>query len=234
MSAPSLRDWILRSIDRPQTPRLRISQAGRACEREVYYSATGAEAEPDKPESRVKMAIGSAFDAYALANPNCQWNFQVPVTVALGATTISGTADAVFYGNREPLHVADLKTVGNKTWAKVQKAPKQEHRAQVQLYAYGLGAPTFSVCYVNADTGEIIEHYGTVDEYEARKDFGMFEEVSYWLSKGEPPPRPYADFENEDGTEKIAKDSFPCAWCKFRTTCWQSEEEAINVAIQRT
>lgn len=228
MSAETLRDFLLASIDRPQKPRLRISQAGSQCEREVYYAATGADSEPDTPESKVKMALGSALDAYALQQAPHDEVFvanvarQVPVDITMGDVTVRGSADAAFYSDETepPVLVSDLKVVGESTWAKVQKAPKQEHQAQVQLYAFGLGSPRWSVLYVRAATGEMLEHSADTDEFAARRDFGLFETVAYYMAKGEPPPRPYADIEEDDGTTKIAADSYPCRYCRFLTTCW--------------
>lgn len=255
MSAPSLRAFLIRSIDRKQAPRLRISQAGSDCARRVYFQATGQT--PDAPTSDeeradherglVKMAIGSALDAYALqsAPPELVKEFEIvpqsPVEITFGRLTVRGSADALFL-HRSGKHVVDLKVVGMGrmvegewkagTWEKVQKEPKQEHAAQTNLYAYGLGADTWGVLYVNANTGETLEHGPfPMDGFAARKDFGLYEEVAYWIGKGTPPPRPFEDLEEEDGTVKVAKDSFPCAWCAFKATCW-SEERKDDEPVQ--
>lgn len=226
MSVPSLKAFILRSIDRPQPPRLRISQAGSDCVRRTYYEATGAECEQDAPEAKLRMALGSAFDAYALAGapPDLLEEFQMipqqAVEITFGKLTVRGSSDSVFL-HPAGRHVVDLKVVGAGTWAKVQKAPKQEHAAQTNLYAFGLGADTWSVCYVNRETLEILEHEPRpMDAFAARKDFGLYEEAAYWIGKGTPPPRPYDDIEEDDGTVKVAKDGWPCRYCAFRATCW--------------
>jgi len=233
MSVPSLSELLIAKAARPQPPRLRLSLAGLACVRELFYRATGAEAEPTKPEGLLKMALGTGLDALLLSGEAGGWRFQVPVTVTLGGLSVQGTADAVWFDeNGEPAHVADLKTVGSTTWAKVQKEPKQEHRAQCQLYAYGLGAATWSVCYVNADTGERLEHFGQTDAFTARRDFGAFEEAAYWMGRGEPPPRPYEDIEEEDGTVKVARDRFPCAWCAYKATCWPGRSKEDEQPVQ--
>jgi len=228
---PSLRAFILRSVGcRRQSPRLRMSQAGSNCVRQTYYEATGAEREPDTEEGAVKMALGTAFDEYSLQNaPQALHEeeltlTQKTVTIKAGDLTLTGHADLVFVGKKGPVHVGDLKVVGEKTWEKVQERPKQEHQAQVNLYAFGLGCSTWSVCYVRAGTGEILEHYGATDDFAARRDLGMFEEAAYWIGKGVPPPRPYEDFEEEDGTVKRARDSFPCGWCKFNDHCWGARD----------
>lgn len=260
---PSLKAFILASINRPQAPRLRISQAGADCTRRVFYEATGAAADvPTDPDDvadaergEVKMAIGTAFDAYALAGAplEVQEEFravpQKAVEITFGSVTVRGMSDMLFI-SADGKHVVDLKTVGmgkidretgewkRGTWEKVQKEPKQEHAAQTNLYAYGLGAETWSVCYVNANTGEILEHAPRpTDAFEARKDFGLFEEVAYWIGRGEAPPRPFEDHEDEEtGVVKVAADSFPCAWCDFRSTCWPGTtgKEVAHVAVQET
>lgn len=221
---PSLRDFVLQRVDRKQAPRLRMSQAGSSCVREVYYAATGAPSAPTKHEGLVKMAIGSGFDALALQSHGSV-ACQVDVRIVMGGVEVWGHADAVFHDEHgDPLHVADLKTVGLSTWEKIQKAPKQEHVAQVNLYAYGLGAPTWSVLYVNASTGEMLEHFGELDEFAARKTFGQFEEAFYWMQKGKAPPRPYEDIEEDDGTVKLAREAFPCRFCPYLSTCWRAED----------
>lgn len=244
MSLPSLKQFILRSIDRPQAPRLRFSQAGSDCSRRTYYEAVGqrrddARDEADAARGAVKMAIGTAFDAYALADaaPELLAEYEmVPqqaVTLTLGGVTIRGSSDAVF-ASRDGSVVWDLKTVGMGrivdgewkagTWEKVQREPKQEHSAQVNLYAYALGAAAWGVCYVNANTGEIRElgPFQT-DAFKARKDFGLFEEVAFFIAKGWPPPKPYDDIEDDDGNVRVAKDSFPCGYCAFNASCWSRE-----------
>jgi hypothetical protein len=227
----SLKELVLRSIERPQRPRLRISQAGRPCARELWYVLTSAPAAPTKPEALVKMALGSALDEYAL-KPMPGLGVHRGVSITMGELTIDGTDDVEFYElddpDGKPWMVSDLKCVGIKTWAKIQQGPKQEHRAQVNLYAYGRGAKRWSVCYVNVDTGDIHEHFGDMDEFAARRDFGLFEEVNYWLKRGEPPPRPYEDIEEEDGTVKLARTQYPCNWCAYKATCWPAQEKETN------
>src|SRR5262245_28552613 len=144
MSA-ALKDWITKRAFRDgdfQKPRLRISQAGSQCAREVYYRAMGEEKEPETLEGRLKMVAGTALDQYLLRDggqeevnaPEC-WFFQVPVEIQMGELKINGTADAV-RRRMVPgqglvnLHVADLKFVGANSWKKVQHTPKQEHTAQ--------------------------------------------------------------------------------------------------------
>lgn len=222
----NLRDLLIASAKRQQPPRLRISQAGSDCVRRTYYEATGAPHAETDPEGLVKMALGSALDEWALQRAPAEivegsWIMQLDVELEMGGLTVTGHPDAIHYGPGGPDFVSDLKTVGDKTWAKIQKAPKQEHAAQVNLYAFAICAPRWSVCYVNASTGEIIEHFGDTDAFAARKDFGLFEEAAFWIARNLPPPRPYEDFaDDETGETKIAADSYPCAFCAFRATCW--------------
>lgn len=224
---PTLAQFIEASIHRPQPPRLRISQTGSDCVRRVYYEATGAERAPDDLVSKLRMAFGSAFDSYVLAGAPAdvleqfQMVPQSAVEITMGGLTIKGSSDAVFFSN-DSKHVVDLKVVGGGTWSKVQNAPKQEHAAQTNLYAYGHGADTWSVCYVNRETLQIREHDAQpTDTFKARKDFGLFEEAAYFIAKGEAPPRPYEDYDADDeNPAKVAADSFPCFYCPFRATCW--------------
>jgi hypothetical protein len=203
---------------RPEVPRLRISQAGDECLRRVYYQATGAPRAADDAIGLVKMGLGSAFDEWTL-RPAEGVRIQVPVTIVAGALTLTGKADAVF-GDPAEL-VADLKTVGNGTWARVQKRPADKHAAQVNLYAWGLGAPRNSICYVNADTGEILEHVRDTDGFAAEEDLGLFEMAHYYRASGREPVRPYMDITEDDGTVKIAKDRWPCRWCAYSEHCWR-------------
>ena len=124
----------------------------------------------------------------------------------------------------------DLKVVGDETWNRIQAKPKDEHQSQVNLYAWGLGSPRWSVCYVHAASGETKEHFGDTDEFAAKKDFGAFEEVAYWVKKGVPPPRPYEDAEDDDGTVKLARDQYPCRFCPHRTCCWE-DKGGSNVTV---
>lgn len=227
MSKPSLRELFVTQLrsQLQQRARLRISQAGMQCVREVYYSATGVVGEPPKLENLIAMTIGTAVDAMILKGDVKDWKFQVPVSITLGSITVEGTSDAVHYNADAPDHVSDLKVVGTKTWQEIQERPKQEHFSQVNLYAYGLGVTSWSVLYLNRDTRELKEHHHNTDEFEARADFGLFEEVFYWMKRGEPPPHPYSDRDNEDGTVTAARDRFPCAWCSYKATCWPMMED---------
>lgn len=248
MSAPSLRDFLLARVQKQQRtakdgPRLYMSAAGSDCVRRVYYQATSTPTdEPTTDEERedlqrglVKMALGTAMDQWALEGAPPEQlaahrvNVQPRIEMTLGDVTVAGRADIVFWDTSTnelvPTLVSDLKVVGESTWEKVQKRPKQEHEAQVNLYGWCTGAPRWSVCYVRASTGEILEHFGNTDAFAARKEFGLFEEVALWFRRGTPPPRPYEDIEEEDGTVKVAKDGFPCAWCDYRATCWAESNE---------
>jgi hypothetical protein len=210
-----------------KAPGLWFSAAGEECPRRVYYHMTSAERAEETLERKLVMAFGSAFDEYALRAIDGM-AVQMPVRLEVGPVTVTGRADAVFLdAEGKPEHVADLKLVGASTWAKVAKGPKKEHRAQVNLYAYALEAATWSVCYVLREAsgddaaGTIREYDGASDAFAARRDVGMFEEVAYWLAKGEAPPRPYADIEDDEtGRVTVARDAFPCGWCPYRSTCW--------------
>lgn len=227
-----------------QYPRLRLSQAGMSCVREVYYRATGAPCEPTDRKGLTKMAIGTAFDAWALPSQryvgfldgkHVMFHSQVRVELRAGEVTVSGKTDGVFYEVEQngewftlrPILDSDLKVVGISTWEKVKEAPKQEHAAQVNQYAYAIGSPMRSVLYVNASTGEYLEHFDCTDEFAARKDFGLYEEAFYWMKRGTPPPRPYEDIEEDEGT-KLARDAFPCRFCAYRPTCWGVKAERMS------
>jgi CRISPR/Cas system-associated exonuclease Cas4 (RecB family) len=242
-----LRQVVLDSISsRRQAPRLRLSQTGMTCAREVYYRATGAPCEPTRDEGTTKMAIGSAFDAYSLPaqkylGDGVMFHSQVRCEIRVGDVSVWGSADAVFYKveaagdwfTMTPLLVSDLKTVSTSTWERTENEPKQEHRAQVNIYAAAIGAPRCSVLYVHTDSGASREHFRDTDLFAARRDFGLFEEVTYWMKRGEPPPRPYDDIEEEDGTVKLARNGFPCSFCAYRATCWPvAERTKSNESVQ--
>ncbi len=198
--------------------------AGSSCARDLYYAATGAPDEEVSDERLMKMAIGAALDEMALRKAD---GFRAvahhPVEIRAGDLCVPGTADLVLFGADGPVLVSDLKVVGEETWKRVQHQPRRDHRAQTNLYAWSLESPRWSVCYVRAGTGEILEHFGDTDEFEAKRDLGAFEEAAYWVRKGAPPPRPYAD---RDG--KRARDQFPCRLCSHRTTCWEGASDAAR------
>jgi hypothetical protein len=227
---PSLAAFVRSQVDairaepRPAPTSLWFSSAGRSCPRELYYQATQAPREEAAPDARIKMALGSAFDAYALRGVG-NVVAQMPVRLEVGGVVLTGRADVVFVEAARARLVSDLKVVGDRTWADTEEAPKDEHRAQVNLYAYALGAPEWSVCYVCAATGEIREHFGALDVYQARRDLGLFEDAAYWLKRGEPPPRPFEDYEDDEtGKVNLACNRVPCRRCSYRPTCWATSE----------
>lgn len=232
MSQPSMRSFLIDNVRtrRQDEDRLRLSMAGGSCVRDLYYEATGAPAEEISDERLMKMAIGAALDEVALAKTDgLRAVAHQPVEIRLGDLVVRGSADLVILGSLGPILVSDLKVVGEGTWSRVKNKPKPEHRAQANLYAWGLSAPQWSVCYVLAGTGEIREHFGTTDAFEAKRDFGAFEEAAYWVRKSLLPPRPYEDFVEEDGTKKLARDQYPCRFCSHRTHCWKGESDEIAV-----
>lgn len=229
MTRPSLEVFVRSQVDAHRSdsgaPRLRFSLAGRSCPREIVYYVTQASRAEDAPHARIKMALGSAFDAYTLRGVG-NVVAQMPARIEIGGVVLTGRADAVFVEGGRPALVSDLKVVGDRTWADVEKEPKDEHRAQVNLYAYALDAPEWSVLYVHASTGEMREHFRELDVYQARRDLGLFEEAQYWLKRGEVPPRPFEDYEDDEtGKVDLARDRVPCRWCSYRAVCWGSEEK---------
>ena len=217
---------------RKQHPRLRISQAGEECVRKMYYQATGAPRLEERGEGLVKMALGSAFDEFAMKNGD-GWRVQVPVTIRAGLLEFTGTADAV-YGTEQ---VSDLKVVGTSTFNRTcSYGPEPKHRAQVNMYAYGLNIPKWSVCYVHADTGAMREHFGEMDAFQAEEDLGDFELAHYYRSIGQTPPRPYADLIKEDKEGKpllvVARNERPCCWCDYQVHCWEKDTGETNAEVK--
>lgn len=219
MPLPSLEEWLsgkLREERAPGAP-FRISSAGDPCIRRLYYKAVGAPRKKDERRGLVKMALGTALDSLLLRSDGMA-RCQVALEARYGQLRVPGHADWV-WGDNE--HVADLKVVGLSTWEKTKKEPKKQHEAQVNLYADVLGAPTWSVLYVNAESGEMREHHRETDHWEALSSYGAFEEAAYYVAKRRPPARIAMDVMGEDGKVRRGRDSWECKYCPYQQTCWE-------------
>lgn len=228
----SLKDLLAEAAARgaaSHSRRLSAALAGLRCPRDAWYRALGMTA-PDATATTtaapdllaqafgaVLDRLGEETDLDVLTHRN--------VEIEMGGVTVRGVADAVFVDASGPALVSRLHVVTDDAiWAKAQAAPQDDHRAEANLLAFGLEAPRWSVCYVHAATGEVTEHLGTTDAFAARRDFGLFEEIAYWMRVGLPPPRPVEDFEKDDGAIKLARDHEPCKRCPNVSICWSTND----------
>ena len=191
---------------------LKIEFAGLSCPRDVFYRSEG---------HTKAAAVGIVDEAFSKALNEIAERSAVDVLthrsvkIGIGGVRANGSADAVFVDENGPALACLFRIASDESWASLLASPHREHSAEANLIAYGLGAPKWSICYCQVSTGEMVEHFGATDPLRARRDFGLLQEVGYWIRVGIPPPRPF-----DDAPGRPARDVEPCLNCPSRATCW--------------
>jgi hypothetical protein len=88
--------------------------------------------------------------------------------------SVHGTASLVWTGADGTELVANVYVIGADERADVREKPKAVHEIEANLVAYALGSPRWPICYVDASTGELIEHFGSSDPLGAEADLDTY------------------------------------------------------------
>ncbi|HVO29211.1 MAG TPA: hypothetical protein VMV18_00670 [bacterium] len=222
MNAPTMRLSTLlaeaKELRRGIGPVLSSTLAGLRCARDAWYRVDGQTTPPQafpllaKAYDQVIEHLGHHSDLNVLTHRS--------IEIPIGFLEVEGVADAVFFDSEGTALVSRLHVLPDEQWKAGKAGALEEHRAEANLLAWGFEARRWSVCYIHANTGEIVEHSDATDAFTARRDLGLIEEVAYWMGAGVPPPRPFEDFEKDDGTIKLAVEHEPCRSCPSRAVCW--------------
>lgn len=217
----------------------RPSSAG-ACPKKIYWDWVGAESK-EAERSLLSPLVGTALHREiekAITTNNPRWANEVSVEIDCNGFSIRGSADLVHMTPcGSPELTVDLKFATTKSWNNVNKKQKAkaEHVAQVNLYSWALGTPSFHIVYVDVSgflgyrtvgyeglTPESrklrIQTYAhQTSESMALETIGKFENVYAHAVAGTEFPTPY--FEPRP---------FPCEWCGYYGLCW-SKSESMEV-----
>ena len=216
--APSVRSLVRAGLDRRPRPDpwLRTSLAATKCPLRVYNKATGAPGKPASDRGLVEIAIERLIDEIARNDESehtvlPQRSFEIKVD----GMTVRGIASLVWVGADGPDLVGNVIPVN--TVNEVREEPQPEHEIEANLAAYALGAPRWTICYVDLATGELVEHSGESDPIGAEADLEVFTDAGYWIRNRTPPRAPF-----ESASEAA------CQKCPYKTSCWERADGHPN------
>lgn len=205
--------------------RYRFSSAGEPCSRALVYDAW--DADDGKPPARtpgklkwmLSAQCGTAVGAFLeAAAQRIGFETQAKHIFDTGAARVEGSSDIL-----TPDAVIDLKLVGEKKWARIQKKPDQKHVMQVNGYAVESDRPRWVLLYIRAcsifdDSSELEwrAHSGNADTELAQALCGVWESVETHRKLRTLPERVF----------DAAPNKYPCGWCRHQSRCFtQSPKE---------
>lgn len=202
-----------------RTPRLRLSNLGKKCTRQLWYDINWPEkAEEMEPEAHLKFLIGDVFEAILL------------FLARAAGHDVKGEQDTVelhgVVGHRDGLidgHVVDVKSASPYGYDKFVDG--------LTPAADDFGYLTQLDSYIHAskdrssDTGAFLVGHKVLGKLALAKfdksttDYeAVVKEKRELLAQSKPPPRGYSDEPfNKSGNRKLG---VACSYCAFKRTCW--------------
>jgi hypothetical protein len=216
--AKNLTDTIVDRLSNPnQTPRLRPSNIGHPCERQLWYSInTPDDAEEIPPTVKFKFLYGDIIEALVLflaaeaghKVEGCQDEVEI--------AGVKGRRDAVIDGV-----LVDVKSANSRSFDKFEKhtlAPGNDpfgYLKQLSFYQTASGADQAAFLAVDKELGHLaLDFHDGHDE----KWPEVIEEKRDLLARESPPDRSFEDIpEGKSGNRRL---TVPCTYCPFKKKCW--------------
>lgn len=215
----SLKNLVKKRLAEVKTkPYLRISNIGKPCSRELWYSINKPEVgEPLRPETYFKFLFGDVIEQlillFARVSGHSVENEQKEVEVLGVKGSIDGTIDG---------ELVDVKSASSLSFKKFEEGISDKndsfgYRVQLGLYNYALGneKPAHFIA-VDKQHGKI-----TLDTHSPLPPDSvptLVELRKASLANSTPPERAYGDEkEGESGNRKLG---LICSYCAFKKACW--------------
>jgi len=198
------------------SPRLRLSNLGKPCRRQLWYSINTPElATPLQGYTRIKFLIGDITEAVILFLAKLAGHKVTDEQKTVEVNGVVGHIDAVVDGD-----VVDVKSASPYSFTKFANGLKPEQDAfgylsQLGTYVSSLGGKRGHFLAVDKVLGHL-----TLDTHELPEvDYAAkVDEARAMLEKNEPPPRSFDD--EPDGKSGNRKLGVACSYCDFKDTCW--------------
>jgi len=203
-------------------PTLRLSNIGKPCERELWYSINTPEwAEPLPPQARMKFLFGDILEELLLFLAKEAGHKVEGQQDEIEINGVKGHRDAIIDGR-----VVDVKSASSISYKKFaeHKLPDDDPFGYMaQLGAYVSGSRD-DPKVVEKDIGSFLVidktlGHVTLDTYAVPEvDYGLVVAQKRALLDGPVPPRPYEDEpEGKSGNRGLGT---KCSYCSFKHKCW--------------
>lgn len=202
-----------------QKGKLRLSNLGKPCIRQLYYGVhNGDEAEPLPPEARIKFLFGDILEEMLLWLAREAGHEVTDEQKEVSVKDVKGHMDGRIDGV-----VVDCKSASSYSFSKFSSGLKPDddsfgYLTQLDSYAQSDGVapgePT-GFLVVDKTLGKICldKHVRSETDYGIKVD-----EVQKALSEPTPPPRRYSPEPfGKSGNEKLG---VACSYCNFKRKCW--------------
>jgi hypothetical protein len=197
-------------------PRLRLSNLGKPCRRQLWYSINTPElAEKLQGWTRIKFLIGDITEAVILFLAKLSGHSVTHEQHEVEINGVRGHIDALVNGE-----LVDVKSASAFSFAKFTAGLKPEQDAfgylsQLGSYGAALGHKRAHFLPVDKVLGHIHLDTHELPEVDYAK---VVDETNAMLAKNEPPPRSFDDVKDgESGNRKLGTN---CSYCDFKHTCW--------------
>lgn len=198
-------------------PTLRLSNLGKPCLRQLWYSInTPKLAEPLPPSTRIKFLFGDILEEFLLFLARAAGHKVEREQETVEVDGVEGHIDGVIDGE-----LVDAKSASTYSFNKFK-----EHRLSeddpfgylTQLGAYGatVGAGRDHFLAIDKTLGNItLDSWDKKDPKEIKDRVAIVREA---LASDIPPPRHYSDVPfGKSGNRKLG---VACSYCPFKRSCW--------------
>lgn len=197
---------------------LRLSNLGKPCRRQLWYSINTPElGEKLHGSARIKFIIGHITEAVVLFLAKLAGHTVTDQQRQVSIDGVKGHIDGLVDGE-----LVDVKSASPYSFRKFEDGltPEQDafgYLSQLGSYASGLGKSTGSFLAVDKVLGKLT--LDTHDVRRTREDYTKdVAEVREILASNSPPPRAFEDVpEGASGNRKL---DTACSYCEFKETCW--------------
>lgn len=201
---------------------LRMSNIGKPCERQLYYSVNGYESEPLRPEAHMKFLYGDVLELLLLFLAEAAGHDVQGTQDEQEIEGIKGHRDAVIDGT-----IVDVKSASTYSFKKFSEGTLAENDNfgyidQLQSYLYAgqtddkvtdKNRGAFLVC--DKTLGHICLDIHEKKNVPYPK---IYEHKKEMVKSPTPPPRGFDPIpEGKSGNEKLGVN---CGYCEFRKTCY--------------
>ncbi len=213
-----------------------VSDAGK-CGRAVTFSLMNVpESDPLTADSLMNFLVGRAVEeawAQILIAQGAEFVREEKVRIPAGITEITGRKDFTHGGVRLLFRsdIVELKSINSRAMGFMLRRGddgRDEHRRQLNLYLEHEGAKSGYLVYIvkDATKGEPIIHAYHVahSDEQVAKDRRSLVRAFSAAKAGTPPPIP----------EDFSRNSFPCSYCGYRKTCWDTPDDDLVGALKRS
>jgi len=212
----SLGHMVVERVTGKYIPRLRLSNLGKPCRRQLWYSINTPElASKLNGWTKVKFLIGDITEAVILLLARLAGHKVTDEQREVEINGVLGHLDAMVDGE-----LVDVKSASPYSFKKFEDGLKPEQDAfgyLSQLGSYGAATGRKRGHFLAVD--KVLGHL-CLDTHELPEvDYAQrVDETNAMLASNSPPPRQFDD--EPDGKSGNRKLGVACSYCEFHDTCW--------------